>query len=255
MELCNPESMYGLQLRIVGVESCVSLVLQFQQLRNYLEHLLPIGHRKPLHDYLLDTVSYICDIRKPVFMCVTARAIDFQNVLTAMGKVKWDINDVNVEHSVYVDSINRGMQMFAMRLEEIGVIPFPKDAIWDSLAHVLTHTFVEGYANAKKCTAGGRALMQLDFAHFMSILKLLSGNNHPVHHSYVDAYIKAFYMPKDLLEQWCRDQRAQRTYSVKHLTTLIQCTCSNDKKTRQRLLLLIEQSDSVTSLSTANGSP
>lgn len=145
--------------------------------------------------------------------------------------------------------------MFAMRLEEIGVIPFPKDAIWDSLAHVLTHTFVEGYANAKKCTAGGRALMQLDFAHFMSILKLLSASNHPLHHSYVDAYIKAFYMPKDLLEQWCRDQRAQRTYSVKHLTTLIQCTCSNDKKTRQRLLLLIEQSDSVTSMSTPNGSP
>lgn len=107
MELCNPETMYGLQQRIVGVESCISLVQQYQQLSGYLEHLLPIAHRKPLHDYLADTMAYIYDIRKPIFMCVTARTIDLQNVLTGMGKVKWDINNVNVEHSTYVATINR----------------------------------------------------------------------------------------------------------------------------------------------------
>lgn len=107
MELCNPENMYGLQQRIVGVESCISLVQQLQQLKGYLEHLLPIDNRGTLQSYLAETVSYIYDVRKPVFMCVTARMIDLPNVMTAMGKVKWDINDVNVEHSLYVDTVNR----------------------------------------------------------------------------------------------------------------------------------------------------
>lgn len=99
--------MYGLTQRIVGVESCISLVQQFQQLRGYLEHLLPAANRQPLHSYLTNTSEYIYGIRKPVFMCVTARSIDLQNILNAMAKVKWDINHVNVEHSSYVDSINR----------------------------------------------------------------------------------------------------------------------------------------------------
>lgn len=107
MELCNPENMYGLPQRIVGVESCISLVQQLQQLKGYLEHLLPANNRGTLQSYLAETVSYICDVRKPVFMCVTARMIDLPSVLTAMGRVKWDINDVNVEHSVYVDTVNR----------------------------------------------------------------------------------------------------------------------------------------------------
>ena len=107
MELCNPETMYGLMQRIVGVESSISLIQQFNQLRGYLEHLLPNANREPLYHYLKETNQYICDIRKPVFMCVTARTLDLQNVLTSMNKVKWDINHVNVEHSAYVDTINR----------------------------------------------------------------------------------------------------------------------------------------------------
>lgn len=97
------------------------------------------------------------------------------------------------------------------------------------------------YSNAKKCSAGGRALMQLDFAHFMSILELLSGLKFSQHHRYVDSYIKAYYLPKDLLETWIYEEKSKRTYSTKQLTALIACTCSNDKKTRQKLLALLEQ--------------
>ncbi|KAJ6638777.1 Syndetin [Pseudolycoriella hygida] len=241
MELCNTESSYGLLQRIVGVESCISLVQQFHQLRGYMEHLLPPNDRVALRDFLDTTIEYINDLRKPIFMCVTARVIDLQNVLNAMAKVKWDINHVNVEHSAYVDNLNRGVQSFQMRLSEVnGIVQVPATAIWDSLAHVLTHTLVEGYANAKKCSAGGRALMQLDFAYFMSILELMSNCKFPNHRSYVDAYIKAFYMPKDSMEEWIMEQKQRRDYSNKQLITLINGTCVNDKKTRQKLLAIVE---------------
>lgn len=83
--------------------------------------------------------------------------------------------------------------------------------------------------------------MQLDFTHFMSILELLSGEKFPDHHRYVDSYIKAYYLPKDLLETWIQGEKAKRAYSSKHLLSLIACTCSNDKKARQRLIAILEQ--------------
>lgn len=96
------------------------------------------------------------------------------------------------------------------------------------------------YANAKKCTTGGRALMQLDFAYFMSMLEMTSGLKFTSHRTYVESYIKAYYMPKDLLEEWIKQQSQTNNYSTKQLIALIQCTCVNDKRTRQLLLAIVE---------------
>lgn len=87
--------------------------------------------------------------------------------------------------------------------------------------------------------------MQLDFAHFMSILELLSGLKFPHHHRYVDSYIKTYYLPKDLLETWICEEKARHTYSTKQLTALITCTCSNDKKMRQKLMALLEYDGNI----------
>lgn len=106
-ELSSVETMYGLMQRVVGVESAITIVQQFTQLRGYLDHLLLPSDRKPLSDFLNETTAYITDLRKPIYMCVTSRVFDLQNILTLMGKVKWDINHVNVEHSSYVNVLNK----------------------------------------------------------------------------------------------------------------------------------------------------
>ena len=111
----------------------------------------------------------------------------------------------------------------------------PKDSLWDSFCHVVTHVLVEGYSNAKKCSAAGRALMQLDFTHFLSVLEVLSASKHPVHRQYVDQYLKAFYLG-NALEEFVG---SQKIYSSKHIVGLINCAC-NDKKLRQKLLSLVE---------------
>lgn len=134
---------------------------------------------------------------------------------------------------------SQATQIFAMRLEELSQsMAIPKDSLWDSYCHVVTHVLVEGYSNAKKCSAAGRALMQLDFTHFLSVLELLSGMKHPIHQQYVDQYLKAFYLGSSL-EEFIT---TQKNYSAKHLTGLINCAC-NDKKLRQTLLSLIENTN------------
>lgn len=105
------------------------------------------------------------------------------------------------------------------------------------------------FSNVKKCSAGGRALMQLDFANFMSFLELISNHKFPQHRSYVDIFIKSYYFSPEQLEEWIEKQRNEDDYSSKQLTNLIQCICVSDKRTRQRLLQLLE------SVATSNDAP
>lgn len=108
-DLCDPELAYGLLCRIVGIESAITLVQQFAQIRDYLEYLLAQNDHKVLTTFFTDTSAYLLDLRKPIYMCVAARVIDLQGVLAAMSKVKYDMNHVNieVEHSEYINQIKK----------------------------------------------------------------------------------------------------------------------------------------------------
>jgi syndetin len=126
-----------------------------------------------------------------------------------------------------------------MRLEELSQsMAVPKESLWDSFCHVVTHVLVEGYSNAKKCSAAGRALMQLDFTHFLSVLEVLSAAKYPVHQQYVDQYLKAYYLGSSL-EDFIT---MQKNYSAKHVVGLINCAV-NDKKLRQKFLTLVENAN------------
>jgi len=82
--------------------------------------------------------------------------------------------------------------------------------------------------------------MQLDFTHFLSILELISGQKFAKHQQYVDNYVKAYYLPKDLLQKWLLNEKLSNNYSNKQLTGLILCICNNDKKLKQKLLNIID---------------
>ncbi|SPP74899.1 syndetin [Drosophila guanche] len=241
-ELANPDTLYGLPQRIVAVEAGRSMFQQFHILQHYLNHLLPVAER-PLLVCYLEYSEYMLDLAKPVYTCVTSRVIDLTAILAQMAKVKWDVNHVIHQHSSYSDVLNRNIQSFAMCLEETAKeVTVPSKHVWNSMAHVATHLLVEGFSNVKKCSAGGRALMQLDFANFMSFLELISNQKYPQHRSYVDVFIKTYYFSPEQFEQWIEQQRHEDDYSVKQLSSLIQCICASDKRTRQRLLQLLDGS-------------
>ena len=54
---------------------------------------------------------------------------------------------------------------------------------------------------------------------------------------FVDAYVKAFYLPEDALEKWVKDHK---DYTLKHITGLLNHAPSLSKKSRQRLLQYVE---------------
>ena len=129
------------------------------------------------------------------------------------------------------------LQVFVMRLEEINsAIRVPSEVVtslWYSLAEVLSEIFVDGYvfsvlpqqslvimamcktklilpyrfSNAKRCSNGGRALMQLDFTQLMSKLEVLSAIKPIPKREYVENYVKAFYLPETHFQSWIQEHK------------------------------------------------
>lgn len=55
-------------------------------------------------------------------------------------------------------------------------MPIPRatyDQLWEQILRIASHTFVEGFAAAKKCSIEGRALMQLDFQQYLKNVEKL----------------------------------------------------------------------------------
>lgn len=123
-DLNDPDTSYGLLSRIVGVESAITLVQQFAQIRDYLDHLLLPNDNQFLTTFFDETTNNLHELRKPVYMCVAAKVNDLDGILSSMAKVKWDINHVNVEHSTYVNNINRVSGFNVYIFVSVRICPF-----------------------------------------------------------------------------------------------------------------------------------
>ncbi|CAK9828590.1 Vps50 [Anthophora retusa] len=243
VNLSQPENLHGLTERIVAVESLIFLGRQYESLKPYLEHLIgPSPQRGFLHQFYMQTIASTTDLRKPVYMAVASQAFDVANILNLMNKVNWEVTDVMSQHSGYIDALLQEIYVLNEKLKNIGsCLPLAEDvynAVWENVAHLITHTLVEGFSTAKKCSNGGRALMQLDFTQLKSKFETMTCLRPMPHREYVELYIKAYYLPENSLEEWIK---VHKEYSVKHLIGLISSACQNNKKTRQRLIALIEE--------------
>ncbi|XP_057652521.1 syndetin [Diorhabda carinulata] len=241
IDLKNPETLYGLSERIVAVESLIFLAKEYEFLQEYLEYLTPQNHKALLQQFYLQNIASVPDLRNPIYMAVVAQSFDLRQILMNMAKINWEVRDVRSMHNSYVDTLLREIHIFTLRLEEISLkVPVSSEVyknIWTNVAHIVTHTLVQGFSEAKKCTNGGRALMQLDFTQFLTKFEKISSLKPVPHKEYVENYVKAYYLPDLELETWIKEHKE---YSSKHLFGLVSCACQNNKKTRQKLLQVIE---------------
>lgn len=243
VNLSAPEKLHGLTERVVAVESLIFLGQQYEDLKPYLEHLIASSPQRGfLHQFYMQTIASTTDLRKPVYMAVASQAFNVTAILSLMSRVNWEVTDVMSQHSSYIDVLLQEIYVLNERLENIAnslsISDDVSNALWENVAHLITHTLVEGFSNAKKCSNGGRALMQLDFTQLKSKFETVTSLRPMPHREYVELYIKAYYLPENSLEEWIKEHKE---YSVKHLAGLVSSACQNNKKTRQRLIALVEE--------------
>lgn len=184
------------------------------------------------------------DLRRPVYMFVAVKSVEYESVLSQMCLVKWDVREIMSQHNRYVDLLLRELQIFSMRLTDIANealgIAIPKEAndlLWEHVLRLANRTFIEGFAHAKKCTNEGRALMQLDYQQFLTKVESFTRIRPIPEKELVDEYIKAFYLTEPALEQWIK---SRKEYTAKQLIALVNCCTSDNRKGRMKLISMIE---------------
>ncbi|XP_061738558.1 syndetin isoform X2 [Nerophis ophidion] len=244
--LTNGGTLYGLAQRVVATESLVFLAEQFEALQSQLDTMMPAAKKPFLQQFYSQTVSTASELRKPIYWIVAAKAIDYEQMLLLMSGVKWDIREIMSQHNIYVDVLLQEFEMFNQRLAEVSRhvrIPLPvSNVLWEHCIRLANRTLVEGYANVKKCSNEGRALMQLDFQQFLMKLEKLTDLRPVPDKEFVETYIKAYYLTENDMEQFIKNHRE---YSMKQLANLVNvCLGSHiNKKARQKLLAAIDDID------------
>lgn len=244
--LTSGSSLYGLAERVVATESLVFLAEQFEFLQPHLDAVMPAAKKPFLQQFYSQTVSTASELRKPVYWIVAAKAIDYEQMLLLMANVKWDVKEIMSQHNVYVDALLKEFEEFNRRLNDVSKrvrIPLPvSNILWEHCIRLANRTLVEGYANVKKCSNEGRALMQLDFQQFLMKLEKLTDIRPIPDKEFVETYIKAYYLTENDMESWIKEHRE---YSTKQLTNLVNICLGTyiNKKARQKLLATIDDID------------
>ncbi|XP_039978181.1 syndetin isoform X1 [Xiphias gladius] len=244
--LTSSGTLYGLAQRVVATESLVFLAEQFESLQSHLDTMMPAAKKPFLQQFYSQTVSTASELRKPIYWIVAAKAIDYEQMLLMMTGVKWDIREIMSQHNVYVDVLLKEFEQFNKRLGDVSRhvrIPLPvSNVLWEHCIRLANRTLVEGYANVKKCSNEGRALMQLDFQQFLMKLEKLTDLRPIPDKEFVETYIKAYYLTENDMEQFIKNHRE---YSMKQLANLVNvCLGSHiNKKARQKLLAAIDDID------------
>ncbi|XP_029089376.1 syndetin isoform X1 [Monodon monoceros] len=240
------DTLYGLAERVVATESLVFLAEQFEFLQPHLDAVMPAVKKPFLQQFYSQTVSTASELRKPIYWIVAGKAIDYEQMLLLMANVKWDVKEIMSQHNIYVDALLKEFEQFNTRLNEVSKrvrIPLPvSNILWEHCIRLANRTIVEGYANVKKCSNEGRALMQLDFQQFLMKLEKLTDIRPIPDKEFVETYIKAYYLTENDMERWIKEHRE---YSTKQLTNLVNvCLGSHiNKKARQKLLSAIDDID------------
>uniref|UniRef100_A0A8C2N8J4 Syndetin C-terminal domain-containing protein n=1 Tax=Capra hircus TaxID=9925 RepID=A0A8C2N8J4_CAPHI len=220
--LTSGDTLYGLAERVVATESLVFLAEQFEFLQPHLDAVMPAVKKPFLQQFYSQTVSTASELRKPIYWIVAGKAIDYEQMLLLMANVKWDVKEIMSQHNIYVDTLLKEFEQFNMRLNEVSKrvrIPLPvSNILWEHCIRLANRTIVEGYANVKKCSNEGRALMQLDFQQFLMKLEKPIPDK-----EFVETYIKAYYLTENDMERWIKEHRVRAEKQLIKFSLLLFC--------------------------------
>eukprot|EP00038_Savillea_parva_P030486 m.78074 g.78074 ORF g.78074 m.78074 type:complete len:1170 (-) comp9192_c0_seq1:189-3698(-) len=240
-ELGNPSRLNGLEYISTALESLKFLQTVLRSMRANFGRRLPVACHNFLKAFYGRFVDTITELRWLGYKNAVATMLRCDELTKACSSVKWDVKEIMSQHNPYVDKLVGELKIVKQRLEILGEQRVPEAVqveVWTEIIHQINWAFLDGFAQAKKCTVEGRAFMQLDFRQYLSKVAPLS----PVKpdSAIVDEWINAFYLPDAAtLEEWLKSH--SKKYHQAHLASLINVSSMKlGKKEKQRLGKVLE---------------
>ncbi|KAK6100472.1 hypothetical protein QQG55_0790 [Brugia pahangi] len=232
---------YALRERIVGAESVNFISKQLDLIRPVIESLV---NRDVIEKYYTEVIlAVIPKMRECIYACAISCLIDYDWFVNDIMTTKWDICQLQSQHSTYVDNILQEFSRINDLLSEIAKqIPITRPVqktFWSIVIYCTFNALVKGYGEfGKKCSNEGRALMQLDFQQLIAKLEQLIDFMPIPHKAYVENYIKAYYLPESSMESWILQHRE---YTTNQIITLLNVATHISKKARTRIINALEE--------------
>uniref|UniRef100_A0A0K0F554 Exocyst complex component Sec8 n=1 Tax=Strongyloides venezuelensis TaxID=75913 RepID=A0A0K0F554_STRVS len=242
------DNYYSIQERVVAIESIIFMSKQLDLVHPVIDSFFINENdtifKTKLEYFFSILLPSLSKFKDKGFAVIAYNFIDYEELLRQINSTKWDIKDLKSEHSSYIDFLLSQFERFSKIINNLSLamrLPVnTKQFIWNSTITLTFKILVQGYCeSSKKCTNEGRALMQLDFQQL--IFKLESENTNwnrdipkpIIFKSYVDNFIKAYYLSESSLEQWISQHKEYSSIQVSQFLT----TASHiSKKAKTRIL-------------------
>ncbi|OQR85576.1 hsp70-like protein [Achlya hypogyna] len=235
---------FALVERVVAIEALGFQWHVFQSLhRESLAPLVDAGRRDLMATMMATMAEAVAEARSYIYAVMAPSLISAAAIPAMIEKATWDPLDLSDQHNEYVVALVRMCGMFWGTLQG-SAVPIPvRDEIWSYVVRAIMEALVEGYANVKKCSMEGRALMSMDLIALQNGLDLI---NHVSNQdqslwgrSYVNNYIKAYYLQeKELLAFIAANKK---NYRKAHLVSLaLNGVCGMRRNAQKDLLQKIE---------------
>lgn len=148
-------------------------------------------------------------IKNPIYIYISRVAIDYTQITESISRTNWDLDEILSQHNNYVDVILKQIKQLIADVESLHLMSLLKaktlSTLLEQCIKLIMRMLVDGYSSVKKCSNEGRALMQLDFQQLVVKLEKMCNIRPIPDKDYVEAYIKAFYMPDTSIEKWIKE--------------------------------------------------
>ncbi|TKR68429.1 hypothetical protein L596_024418 [Steinernema carpocapsae] len=243
VELSSPNECFALAERVVAVESVVFVAKQLDLIKPVVESLLSSDRKSSLMErFYNDIIPSAVYLRDCVYGAVASKSLKFREFIHLVSTTKWDVNELQSQHSAYVDFLLEDMRSFSLRFERIASLVHisrpVRTVLWENVIQCAFKALVQGYVDAgKKCSNEGRALMQLDLQQLVMKMETMVDLRPIPYRAYVENYIKAYYLPESSLEQWIAQHKE---YTGSQMIALLNVATHVSKKARMRIISALD---------------
>lgn len=172
------------------------------------------------------------------------KTFEWEQLRLSIEKVNWDIRDLPSQPNVYVNELLDKLKQFnATKLDLVRrqlnckLSKSIEKQLGVHFSRLTFCTLIDGFANSKKCSYSGRAAMRLDLQHLVTGISEAIAMRPLPDQDLAEQFITAYFYNETQLEELIR---TRNRYTNRQIRAVIQCALADNRKSRTRLLSLLD---------------